>query len=68
MVVKFSTLMGGVFIEIRGDGYLYEPGNRCFRFDEKGNSEYTFYRELAGKGPHPRWYAHQYKEKDFTFA
>lgn len=67
MLVKFSSLAGGVFIEV-SDGFERKPLDRCFRFDAKGNAEYAFFADLVGNDPAPRWYAHQFKEKDFLFA
>ena len=67
MLVKFSTLAGGVFIEVTAaDGR--QPSDRCFRFDEKGNAEYALFAELTGSNPAPRWFGHAFKERDFTFA
>lgn len=68
MLVKFSTLAGGVFIEVRSDKNEYSHSDRCFRFDAKGNSEYAFYGDLISNNPAPRWYGHSFKEKDFIFA
>ena len=67
MLVKFSTLAGGVFIEVK-DAMEYQPEDRCFRFDANGNAEYAFYGDLIGGTPAPRWYGHAYKARDFTFA
>lgn len=67
MLVKFATLAGGVFIEQR-DENEYKADTRCFRFDDKGNSEYAYYGELIGNNPSPRWYRHQFKAGDFLFA
>ena len=66
MLVKFSTLAGGVFIEANSDER--KPSDRCFRFDGNGNSEYAFYSELISNNPAVRWFGHQFKEKDFSFA
>jgi hypothetical protein len=67
MLVKFSTLAGGVFIEQR-DEADYTASTRCFRFDAKGNAEYAHYGDLTGNNPAPRWYGHVAKERDFVFA
>jgi len=67
MLVKFSTLAGGVFIEVT-DKAEYEPQDRCFRFDAEGRSEYCFYGDLTSSNPAPRWYGHSFTVKDFTFA
>ncbi|MCP4986405.1 MAG: hypothetical protein GY928_10185 [Colwellia sp.] len=64
-LVKFSTLAGGVFIEV-GDNDEYMPDDRCFRFDKHGNAEYMFYAELIAGSD--RWFGHVWKEKDFIFA
>lgn len=69
MLVKFSTLAGGVFIEIKnGDETDYQPNDRCFRFDKDGNAEYAFYSELTNGNPAPRWYGHTFKAGQFVFA
>jgi len=67
MLVKFSTLGGGVFIEQRNE-YDYTPMTRCFRFGEKGNAEFAYYGVLVSNDPAPRWYGHVFKESDFLFA
>ena len=67
MLVKFSTIAGGVFIEVK-DADEYRPSDRCFRFDAKGNAEYAFFADLVGNDPAPRWYGHQFKENQFVFA
>lgn len=67
LVVKFSTLAGGVFIEDTG-AEERNPSDRCFRFDENGNSEYALYADLTSSNPAPRWFGHCYKERDFVFA
>ena len=67
MVVKFSTLAGGVWIEVNA---LSERtgSERCFRFDNYGNAEYAFLSDLSENGDRARWYGHAYKQKDFLFA
>lgn len=67
MLVKFSTLAGGVFVEVK-DGEEYTPSCRCFRFDEQGRAEYASYGDLASGNPAPRWFAHVYTQADFVFA
>lgn len=67
MLVKFSTLRGGVFIEVT-EGEEPSPNARCFRFSEDGNSEYAIYADLVSNNPAPRWFGHCYKQTDFTFA
>jgi hypothetical protein len=67
VLLKFSTLAGGVFIEVTAADER-QPSDRCFRFDEKGNAEYALFAELTGSNPAPRWYVHMFKERDFTFA
>lgn len=67
MLVKFSSLADGVFIEV-GDAFEYQPQDRCFRFDAKGNAEYAFFADLISGNPAPRWYGHQFKESAFVFA
>ena len=67
MLVKFSTLAGGVFIEDTG-AFERSASDRCFRFDASGNAEYAFFADLTGSNPAPRWFGHQFREHDFTFA
>lgn len=67
MLVSFSTLAGGVFIEVTGADER-RPSDRCFRFDAKGNAEYATFADLIGNNPAPRWFGHVFKEKDFIFA
>lgn len=67
MLVSFSTLAGGVFIEVT-DADERRPSDRCFRFDAKGNAEYATFADLIGNNPAPRWFGHVFKEKDFIFA
>lgn len=67
MLVKFSTLAGGVFIEVT-DNAEYQPSDRCFRFAEDGSVEYTTFRELETAPDFARWYGHQYRASDFTVA
>lgn len=67
MLVSFSTLAGGVFIEVTGADER-RPSDRCFRFDTNGNAEYATFADLIGNNPAPRWFGHVYKEKDFIFA
>lgn len=74
MLVKFSTLAGGVWIEVlpptreSNPSDEYHRTDRCFRFDKEGNSEYAYYGDLISGNPAPRWYSHQFKSSDFTFA
>jgi hypothetical protein len=67
MLVKFSTLGGGVYIEVT-DSDERKASDRCFRFDSNGNSKYAMYWDLISTNPHPRWYTHLYTIKDFSFA
>jgi len=67
MLVKFSTLAGGVFIEV-GNGDARTQQDRCFRFDANGNAEWAAYADLTSANPAPRWFGHCFKEKDFLFA
>lgn len=67
MLVKFSSIAGGVFIEVVcGDDY--SPNSRCFRFGRDGNAEYAILADLQSSNPAPRWFGHCFNEKDFTFA
>lgn len=67
MLVKFSSLAGGVFIEVT-DTMELPASARCFRFDKNGNAEFAYYQDLKDNGPRARWYGHQYRESDFLFA
>jgi hypothetical protein len=67
MLVKFSSLAGGVFIEVT-DKMEYESSDRCFRFDAKGNAEYAFYGDLVANGERARYYGHVYKANEFLIA
>jgi hypothetical protein len=67
MLVKFSTLANGVFIEVTG-GDERKPSDRCFRFNAEGHAEYALFADLVGSNPAPRWFGHFYTEKDFMFA
>lgn len=67
MLVKFSTLANGVFIEV-GDSDEYAAGARCFRFDDSGNAEYAILADLKSGNPAPRWFHHSFKESEFMFA
>lgn len=67
MLVKFSTLAGGVFIEVT-DADEYRAQDRCFRFDKRGNAEWASYGDLTSSNPAPRWFGHCFKESEFMFA
>lgn len=68
MLVKFSSLADGVFIEVKPGAAEYGPRDRCFRFDAAGNAEFAYYGDLASANPAPRWYGHVFKARDFVFA
>ena len=67
LLVKFSTLAGGVFIEQSGNAE-YAAWDRCFRFDGAGNAEYAHFSDIAENGALARFYGHVMKESDFVFA
>lgn len=67
LVVKFSTLAGGVFIEENGTPER-KPEDRCFRFSAGGAAEYAAWGELMSDPDRARWYGHQFRERDFLFA
>ncbi len=67
VLVKFSTLAGGVFIEDNGS-FDRKPSDRCFRFNADGSAEWASYADLTGNNPAPRWFGHQYKADDFLVA
>jgi hypothetical protein len=67
MVVSFSTLANGVFIEVLAA--MERSGKeRCFRFDKAGNAEYAVLKDIELNGNHARWFGHSYKAKDFIFC
>lgn len=66
ITAKFSSLRGGVFIEVTGNER--KPTDRCFRFDDQGNAEYATLADLESNNPAPRWFGHVYKEKDFVLS
>lgn len=67
MVVSFSTIANGVFIEVVA-GMDRTGRERCFRFDKEGNAEYALLSELQSNSNAARWYGHAYKAKDFVFC
>jgi len=68
-VLKFSTLGGGLFLEVRAnDGDEWAADTRCFRFDANGNAEYAFFADVVENGDHARFYGHVSKEKHWDFA
>lgn len=67
MVVSFSTIAGGVWIENLG-GMERSGKERCFRFDKDGNAEYATLQSLQADGERARWFGHVYTSKDFTFC
>jgi len=67
MLVKFSTLANGVFIEDNGTDER-KPSDRCFRFDANGNAEWASFADLTGGNPAPRWWGHQFTASQFEFA
>lgn len=67
IVVKFSTLRGGVFIE-QSDEAEYRPNTRCFRASWDSSMEYALYGDLVSNNPAPRWYAHAFPQSRFTFC
>lgn len=69
IVAKFSTLAGGCFIEqLPAVTEEYSGRERCFRFDSAGRCEYAILADLNSGNPAPRWFGHQYTEKDFVFC
>jgi hypothetical protein len=74
IVVKFSTLRGGLWIEVDGlaqkqaKSDTYVAMTRCFKFDANGKAKYSFHEDLMSNDPTPRFYSHDYKEKDFVFC
>ena len=67
IVVKFSTLAGGVIIE-QDEKPEYVAETRCFRFDSNGGSEFAYYGDLTSSNPAPRWYGHVFKQSSFILA
>ena len=67
-LVKFSTLAGGVWIEV-GPGEDHAPDSRCFRFDPEGRAEWTRLADLReADGRFARWFGHCFTARDFIFA
>lgn len=67
MVVSFSTLANGVWIEVL-TGMDRSGAERCFRFDKSGNAEYALLKDLSDNGERARWFGHAFKAKDFVFC
>jgi len=68
-VLKFSTLGGGLFLEVlASDGDEWNADTRCFRFDANGNAEYAFFADAVKNGDRARFYGHVSKESDWAFA
>ncbi len=67
MVVSFSTIANGVFVEVL-TGMERSGRERCFRFDDAGNAEYALLSELQSSPKAARWYGHAFKAKDFVFC
>ena len=68
-VLKFSTLGGGLFLEVRAnDGDEWSADPRCFRFDANGNAEYANYADVVADGGHARFYGHVSKYSDWAIA
>lgn len=67
MVVSFSTIAGGVWIENFG-GMERTGRERCFRFDKEGRAEFATLYSLQNDGERARWFGHVYTSKDFTFC
>lgn len=68
IVVKFSTLRGGVFIEQDDTSDAYKPSTRCFRFGENGSVEWSSYGDLTSNNPAPRWFGHAYRADQFIIC
>lgn len=67
MVVSFSTLAGGVFVEAIG-AEDHVGRARCFRFDSAGRAEYALHKDLTENGNRARWFGHVFTAKDFVFC
>lgn len=70
IVVKFSTLAGGVWIEQPSDPFRceYEYSDRVFRESGGGNMEWAQYGDVVRDGELVRWYHFQIPETEFVFA
>jgi len=66
IVVKFSTIADGCWIEDAQANADRTGRERCWRFDSAGRAEWIYLSDLSG--PAPRWLGHVYTTKDFTFA
>ena len=67
MLVKFSTLGGGCFIEV-SDHDEIQDSDRCFRFDRKGYAEWAYVKSVKEDGNWTLWYGHNLTQADFSFA
>lgn len=67
MVVSFSTIANGVFVEVLS-GMERTGRERCFRFDNEGNAEYALLSDLQSQPNAARWYGHAFKAKDFVIC
>ena len=67
IVVKYSTLAGGVFIEVT-ENPEYQDTDRAFLFDAQGRAQWAYVGDLKENGVRARWYGHQYTTKNFVFA
>ena len=67
MLVKFSTLAGGVFIEQTSEPE-YGFFDRCFRFAKDGYAEFALYGDLISDAKTNNWTKTLWKESYFEFA
>ena len=67
LVVKFSTLAGGVFIEENGSD-ARSDADRCFRFDNAGRAEWATFGDLVRDASRARWYGFSVPESQFIFC
>jgi len=70
MIVKFSTLAGGVWIEDNEEAYGSDRtgDERCFRFSKTGKAQYAILSHLLKDEKTATWQSINLMEKDFLFA
>lgn len=66
MLVKYSSLAGGVFIEV-GSGTEYLSHHRCFRFGPS-DVKWATKADLEQNGPNARWFSCDIPQSSFIFA
>lgn len=69
MLVKYSSLAGGSFIEVVDrEGNCYLDSDRVFRPAGNGAMEWAFYGDVIRDGELVRWYGCSLPASQFEFA